>query len=97
MKYSVPAIAREAGVTHRIVYDVLGSKKIAVRHSTLVRIADAITRLYHPVTADDLRVGVGVSSNPFLMGIRQRRKGRRCAEELSGFTSNLYYLLSLSD
>jgi DNA-binding LacI/PurR family transcriptional regulator len=94
MKYSVIQIAKESGVTRRIVYDVLGPKKIPVSHQTLSKIANAITKLYYPVTADDLRVGVGVSSNPFLRGIRQQRRDRRCAEELSGLINNLYDLLS---
>lgn len=97
MRINISAIARESGVSRTTVNKILSNKRGSVADSTLERVADAMTTLYAPVTADDLRVGLGVSSNPLLMSIRQQRRVRRCARELSGFVNNLYDLLSLSD
>jgi transcriptional regulator with XRE-family HTH domain len=96
VRINISAIARESGVSRTTVNKILSNKRGPISESTLERVADAMTTLYAPVTADDLRVGLGVSSNPLLMSIRQQRRVRRCAQELSGFVNNLYDLLSHS-
>lgn len=90
MRYNMEEIARVAGLSSRSVRGVLGIKPYSASREVLEKISSAITKLYYPVTADDLRVGVGVSSNPFLVGIRQQRRSRRCALELKSFVNGLY-------
>lgn len=90
----INAIATEAGLSRRSVEGALSCSGRRTSNSALLRISSAITKLYYPVTPEDLRVGVGVSSNPFLASIYQRRRIRRDASQVLSFKDGLDHLLS---
>ena len=95
MKATLSTIAATAGLSRHTVASVLDLKPHKASSDTLSRISSAISKLYYPVTVDDLRAGVGISSNPFLVSIRERRRIRRDAVKISSLKSGLEHLLSL--
>lgn len=94
MKISISLIAKKAGLHRNTVRAAIYSPKRRTSYRTLVKTAEAISELYFPVTANELAVGVGVSSNPHLRCLDSQRRVSKSSEFVKMLHNNALNLLS---